>query len=303
MFTEIRKYQVWSEWFCNLIRNKTSRKRRCSPWDKKVFSRDQKRGICARISGCLLFIIYWREISLIWKNRLSFFEVFELFMFVEIEVKATTKWKNFIRVGAFFGIWMPNSTQPRQLNRRFHTFADRKMFSISFLLTQSATERHQSLFMNTVRNKKVLLRERKRHTVRRVESTHSVSYLGWPPPPAGPRPPPHWLDLTPPASWTCPPPLPPPAGPDPPGWTWPTPLPPAGWTWPPPAGPDPPPCQLDLTPPRLDQDPPPPVNKLTKWNYYLPVVLRTRAVISKERRDWHILAANDHRIISHNLNR
>ena len=62
--------------------------------------------------------------------------------------------------------------------------------------------------------------------------------------------PPHWLDLTPP---------PPSAGPDPPppaGWTWP-PLPPVGWTWP---------------------SPPPGVDWQTKWNYYLPVVLRTRAV-------------------------
>ena len=79
----------------------------------------------------------------------------------------------------------------------------------------------------------------------------------WTPPPAS--------DLTPPQYWPpplltwptppCPPgywpPLPPPAG-----LTWP-PL-PAGQTWPPPAG----------------------VDKLTKWNYYLPVVLRTRAVIN-----------------------
>ena len=90
-------------------------------------------------------------------------------------------------------------------------------------------------------------------------------------PPAGPDPPlpPSWtwptpprLDLTHPS---------PPAGPDPPlppSWTWPTPPPrldlthpsPPGWTWP--------------APP-----PPPGVDWQTKWNYYLPVVLRTRAVI------------------------
>ena len=101
-------------------------------------------------------------------------------------------------------------------------------------------------------------------------------------------------------------PPPPPAGPDPPppGWTWPPRLtdlipPPAGWlTWPPPpAGPDPPPVGwltwppppphrlTDLTPPAGPDppppgwtDPPPGVDRQTKWNYYLPVVLRTRAV-------------------------
>ena len=89
-------------------------------------------------------------------------------------------------------------------------------------------------------NKKVLLRERKRHTARkRVQDAD---------PPPGPDPPP-------PGSWTWPPrqlDLTPPAGPDPPGsWTWPPPA--AGPDPPPPAGPD-----------------PPPVDKLTKWNYYLP---------------------------------
>ena len=112
-------------------------------------------------------------------------------------------------------------------------------------------------------NKKVLLRERKRHTARcRVVTTHSV-VLSWliPPPPAG---------------WT-----------DPPSWTWP----------PPPAGPDPPPPpgRLDLTPSlptglRTAQPPRPPwldwPDQPTPlwtdkhlWKQYLPVVLRTRAVI------------------------
>ena len=76
----------------------------------------------------------------------------------------------------------------------------------------------------------------------------------WPDPP----PPPHWLThLT-----------PPPAG------------------WPPCQLTDLTPCQLtDLTPPPAGWPPPggltppPLVDKLTKWNYYLPVVLRTRAVI------------------------
>ena len=95
-------------------------------------------------------------------------------------------------------------------------------------------------------NKKVLLRECKRHTTCHVVTTHSV-VLSWPPwPPTGwtwpPQPPP---------SWTWPLPL---AGPDPPGWTY-----PPGWTWPP--------CWLDLTPPgwtwpphRLDLTPPPPLD-------------------------------------------
>ena len=83
-------------------------------------------------------------------------------------------------------------------------------------------------------NKKVLLRERKRHTARHAASTPYVV-----------------LSL-----------LTPPAGPDPPGWTWPPPAgpdPPTSWTWPtPPAGPDPP--WLDLTPPPLaGPDPPPPL--------------------------------------------
>ena len=122
--------------------------------------------------------------------------------------------------------------------------------------------------MKTLSNKKVLLREHKRHTARRVVTTHSVvlSWLTSPrldlnppcrldltaplpagpdPPPAGPDTPlsgrpagpdsPRQLDLAP---------HPRPAGPDPPRWldlTHPPnrldlthPLPPAGWTWPPP---------------------------------------------------------------------
>ena len=73
----------------------------------------------------------------------------------------------------------------------------------------------------TNKNKKVLLRERKRHTARKRAQDAD---------------PPPQLDLTP-----------------------------------------PPPRRLDLTPPAAGPDPPPRC-ELTKWNYYLPVVLRTRAV-------------------------
>ena len=102
----------------------------------------------------------------------------------------------------------------------------------------------------------------------------------WPPPPpsAGPEqpPPPRWLDLTPPPPLAGPDPPhrldltpPPPAGPDPPiSWTWP-PL--TGWTWPPPVS-------WTWPPPNWTW-PPPGVDWQTKWNYYLPVVQRTRAVI------------------------
>ena len=86
-----------------------------------------------------------------------------------------------------------------------------------------------------------------------------------------PDPPPGWLDLTPPpvGSLTWPPPIGSLTWP-PPGWTWPPPV--GSLTWPPPpgsAGPDPPPGWTW---------PPPGVDRQTKWNYYLPVVLRTRAV-------------------------
>ena len=105
-----------------------------------------------------------------------------------------------------------------------------------------------------------------------------------PPLPAGPDPPPCQLDLTP----------PPAAGPDPPtpgSWTWPTP-PPQTWPTPPPmadpplpptdpplplADPPLPPADRPLPPgwptpppPWLTHPLPPPVDKLTKWNYYLP---------------------------------
>ena len=64
----------------------------------------------------------------------------------------------------------------------------------------------------------------------------------------------------------------------PPGWTWQG-TPPPGWTW---QGNPPGVCPMAFW--ELLQSimgygyPPPGVNKLTKWNYYLPVVLRTRAV-------------------------
>ena len=108
MFIKIREYQVRSKRFCNSIWNKTFRRVRCSLWEKKVFSRDQKQGICARFSGCLLFMIYSGEISVIWKNRCSFFGVFELFMIVEIDVKAKLKYMNFICVGNFMELRYAN---------------------------------------------------------------------------------------------------------------------------------------------------------------------------------------------------
>ena len=116
---------------------------------------------------------------------------------------------------------------------------------------------------NITDNKKDLLRERKRHTARkRAQDTDPPRWLTHPPP-AGPDPPlsAHWPDP------------PPPAGPDPPHQlTDLTPPPPPSAHWP-----DPP--QLDLTlPPPAGPDPPQGVDRQTKWNYYLPVVLRTRAV-------------------------
>ena len=124
------------------------------------------------------------------------------------------------------------------------------------------------------KNKKVLLRECKRHTACRVASTPYVVLTGYPPCGQG----------TPPARVPPWPGYPPCQG---------TPL----ARVPPPAGPGrvPPLPQLDLAgypPPPLaapwhsgkcckalwDMGTPPPPPK-TKWKYYLPVVLRTRAVI------------------------
>ena len=64
--------------------------------------------------------------------------------------------------------------------------------------------------------------------------------------------------------------VPSPAGYSPPGWTW-------QGTPPPPRG-----CLMafwEMLQSIMGYGYPPGVNKLTKWNYYLPVVLRTRAVI------------------------
>ena len=68
--------------------------------------------------------------------------------------------------------------------------------------------------------KKVLLRERKRHTARRVASTPYVVLTGYPPPPSQGTPRPGY---TPPGQGTPLPRVPPPAGPGrvpPPSWTW-----------------------------------------------------------------------------------
>ena len=138
--------------------------------------------------------------------------------------------------------------------------------------------------------KKVLLRERKRHTARRVVSTPSVVLPGYPPRGG-------YLTRVPPPGGVPDPGTPPPGGyPDPPGGLpdlgtppggvpdpgsppggYLTRVPPRGGTWPgyPPGGgtwPGPPPGGGTRTPL------PPRVDRQTKWNYYLPVVLRTRAV-------------------------
>ena len=90
-------------------------------------------------------------------------------------------------------------------------------------------------------NKKVLLRERKRHTACRVVSTHSVVVSWLTPPSAGW--PPLLTELTPPLIDLTPPP-PPADWPDPPSAAdWPEPPLPADWPDPPPPAdwPDPPP--------------------------------------------------------------
>ena len=103
-------------------------------------------------------------------------------------------------------------------------------------------------------NKKVLLRERKRHTARRVVSTPSVVLPGYPPPGGGY---PVRYPRTPRGGY---------------------PVPPLGGGYP-----DPPHCPMAFW--EMLQSimgygyPPPGVDRQTKWNYYLPVVLRTRAVI------------------------
>ena len=126
-----------------------------------------------------------------------------------------------------------------------------------------------SVVPHGIRNKKVLLRERKRHTARRVVSTHSV-VLSWLTPP----PPPHWLTW-PSCGWLTPP-ADPPSWPTSPGWH----PPPPGWTDPPLwLTPTPP---ADWPPPAESADwPPPPCGQTDRHvsKHNLPVVLRTRAVI------------------------
>ena len=143
-------------------------------------------------------------------------------------------------------------------------------------------------------NKKVLLRERKRHTVRRVASTPYVVLTGYPTPPPGQGIPPDrvppWtgypLDRVPPSQGT---PLarvsPQPGYPPSQG----TPLarvPPSQGT--PPARVLPPPLAAPWHSGKcckaLWDTGTPPVDKLTKWKYYLPVVLRTRAVTTENKK-------------------
>ena len=125
-------------------------------------------------------------------------------------------------------------------------------------------------------NKKVLLRERKRHTARRVASTPYVVLTGYPPR----APPPARV-----------PPSPQPGNPPQPGY------PPSQGTPPARVPPSQGTPQLDLAgypPPAAPWHsgkcckalwntgtPPPGVDRQTKWNYYLPIVLRTRAVMNE----------------------
>ena len=115
-------------------------------------------------------------------------------------------------------------------------------------------------------NKKALLRERKRHTARCVVSTPSLP-PSWPGRGGG-----GYLTRVPPQG------TPPARYPPRPGYPSPRPgYPPPGWTWQgtPPAAPwHSGKCCKAL----WDMGTPPGVNKLTKWNHYFPVVLRTRAV-------------------------
>ena len=108
------------------------------------------------------------------------------------------------------------------------------------------------------RNKKVLLRERKRHTACKRAQDADPPLAGPNPPPAGPDPPqldwPPRLDLTHPPPGPDPPRLdlthPPRLDLTPPGWTWPPPQ----LDWSPPAGPDPtPPGTWTWPPPRCEQ--------------------------------------------------
>ena len=94
--------------------------------------------------------------------------------------------------------------------------------------------------IDCIKNKKVLLRERKRHTAHRVVSTHAV-VLYWLTPPLPADPPllagltlPGWTDLPPPAGLTHPP-------------SWTDPHPPSSWTDPPQLS------QLTDPPPRCGQ--------------------------------------------------
>ena len=135
-------------------------------------------------------------------------------------------------------------------------------------------------------NKKVFLRERKRHTGHRVVSTPSVVLTGYPPPRQGT--PPSWPGqgvpyLGTPQQGTFHPDL---AG-GYPTWVPPGRAPPQQGT--PPAGPGRVSPQVSAPwhsgkccKALWDMGTPPGVNKLTKWNYYLPFILRTRAVTMRK---------------------
>ena len=162
-----------------------------------------------------------------------------------------------------------------------------KLFFVCLLAKRSNTnvQKSSDIGLKIYRNKKDLLRERKRHTARkRAQDANPppVGSLTWPPPPLA-----HWPDPLPagpdppPAGWTWPPQSahwPPQLDltPPPTSWTWSPPprrlthlTPPPSWTWPPPSAHWPePPCWLtDLTPPPPGWTWPPPAS----WTWPPPV--------------------------------
>ena len=137
----------------------------------------------------------------------------------------------------------------------FHCWRNTVIRKILFQCTDSHFWQNAGI---TIMNKKVLLHERKRHTARRVASTPYVVLTGYPPGQGTP------LAGYPPRQGT------------PQQGTPPARVPPCLDL----AGYPPPSCPMAFWKNVAKHYgiwvPPPGVDKLTKWNYYLPVVLRTR---------------------------